>query len=151
MTAIRIGFTSAHVRRYPLSILGPSERGFVRSDWSEHMKRHTRNALTVCLVLTVLFLMNTVCGQALVGSYTVAAGNPGNAFDYRDIGDFFDDLETLGVAGPVTLNVFDTGGAFTSGPSYQLGSAYVGPQGLAGNIVLRPVTGLGATSPLAGR
>jgi hypothetical protein len=54
----------------------------------------------------------------LNGVYTCANGNPGNAFDYPDIGDFFTALENQGVSGPVTLDIYDDGGPFTSTVSY---------------------------------
>jgi hypothetical protein len=80
----------------------------------------------------------------LSGSYTCANGNPGSAFDYGDIGVFFDDLEQYGVVGPVVLNLFDDGGPFTSNPSYQLGADGAINTTQPGD----PVVGLSASNPL---
>lgn len=97
------------------------------------MKRHVLGA----------FLVLAACASplaALNGVYTCANGNPGNAYDYGDIGDFFTALETQGMTGPVTLNIFDDGGVFTSKSSYELG--YWQPlSGLA-------IAGLSAANPL---
>lgn len=57
----------------------------------------------------------------MIGTFTASNGNPGGAYDYGDIGDFFNDLETNGIGGDVTLEVYSDGGAFTSAPSYSLG------------------------------
>lgn len=101
---------------------------------------HTLAAMIMLLALTTALELRC---QALNGTYTVANGNPGNAFDYGDIGTFFDDLETHGVGGAVTLDVFDTGGAFTSTLSFALGV-----DGIGSGSVIRPVSGLSLTSSL---
>ncbi len=71
--------------------------------------------------VTYAFTIEVIPIPMPAGTYTVAAGNPGSAFDYADIGAFFDELEDRGVAGPVVLEVYDDGGPFTSVASYQLG------------------------------
>jgi hypothetical protein len=76
----------------------------------------------VALAVAVTLISSSLASQAMSGTYTCASGNPGGAFDYADIGDFFNHLETRGVAGNVVLEVFDVGGSFTSKPSYQLGA-----------------------------
>jgi hypothetical protein len=81
-----------------------------------------------------------VGAQALSGTYTCANGNPGAAFDYGDIGAFFDDLEDFGVGGPVVLDIYDDGGPFTSAATYQLGAD--------GNSLPDPVVGLSAANTL---
>jgi hypothetical protein len=65
-------------------------------------------------VLLVVVAAWPLCAQGLSGTYTCANGNPGSGFDYPDLGDFFDDLESVGVAGPVVLEVYDDGGPFVS-------------------------------------
>jgi hypothetical protein len=67
-------------------------------------------------------------------------------FDYADIGDFFNNLESHGVSGPVVLDVYDDGGPFTTKRSYALGSDYQYPQ--LPLFVSRPVNGLSASNPL---
>ena len=91
----------------------------------------------------VVALTAPLCAQ-LNGLYTCANGNPGNAFDYGDIGDFFNDLEAQGVNGPVTLDVFDDGGPFTSTASYALGAGDAGGPFFG-------VAGLGGANPLITR
>ncbi|MCB9895346.1 MAG: hypothetical protein H6839_12920 [Planctomycetes bacterium] len=58
---------------------------------------------------------------AFNGVITVANGNPGGAFNYADLGDVFNGLETYGVAGPVSIELYDDGGDFTPTDSYRLG------------------------------
>ncbi len=82
--------------------------------------------------------------QALGGTYTCANGNPGGAFDYADIGDFFNDLEEYGVNAPVVLRIYDDGGPFLSKESYLLGLDGQWP-----TAVLRPVAGLGPANTLS--
>jgi len=72
--------------------------------------------------LAVLALFAPCAHGQLAGFYSCANGNPGTAFDFSDIGVFFDALEAQGVAGPVTLNLFDDGGPFIATTSYALGS-----------------------------
>ncbi len=92
--------------------------------------------LFVCVISPV-----SLNSQPLAGTYTCANGNPGNAFDYGDLGDFFDELEGFGVSGAVTLEVYDDGGVFSSQGSYQLGF-----DGDDSNLIVRPVAGLGASN-----
>ncbi len=100
------------------------------------------------LILTLAILISVgapaVFGQALSGTYTCANGNPGGAFDYADIGDFFDDLENFGLSAHVVLELYDDGGDFTSKESYQLGldgSDLMYP-------ILRPVAGISVANTL---
>src|SRR5690606_19024847 len=77
--------------------------------------------LFAALALAASLLSVSILAQPLGGVYTVANGNPGGAFDYGDIGDFFDDLEDFGVNAAVILELYDDGGPFISKESYQLG------------------------------
>jgi hypothetical protein len=80
----------------------------------------------------------------LNGVYTCANGNPGNVFDYPDIGDFFTALENQGVSGSVTLDIYDDGGPFASKTSYTLGDGTtlgVAGVGLANPLVIRAAAG----------
>ena len=91
----------------------------------------------------VLLLVAALCAPSLLnaqlnGSYACANGNPGNAFDFGDIGTFFNALEVQGVNGPVILNVFDDGGPFVATLSYALGANATTPPGVAA----APVVGL---------
>jgi hypothetical protein len=83
------------------------------------------------IIATVLLAAaaQSLAAQPLSGTFTCANGNPGNAFDYGDIGDFFNDLETFSVRGAVVLDVYDDGGPFTSNWNYQLGANYNPPPG----------------------
>ncbi len=91
------------------------------------------------ILLALVALAQGLSAQALSGTYTIANGNPGSAYDYGDLGGAFDALELNGVSGPVVLELYDVGGPFTSNGSYQLG----------GNIsTLQPVAGLSATNTL---
>jgi hypothetical protein len=76
------------------------------------------------------------------GTYTIANGNPGSAFDYGDLGVVFDYLEAAGMSGPVTLQLYDDGGPFTSTTSYALGCSNT-----IGDVTI-PILGLGAANPL---
>jgi hypothetical protein len=58
----------------------------------------------------------------LSGTITIANGNPGGAFDLADLGEAFDIIESVGLAGPVVLELYDDGGPFISSTSYQLGA-----------------------------
>ncbi|MBX3459820.1 MAG: hypothetical protein KF696_07630 [Planctomycetes bacterium] len=88
---------------------------------------------------TVDTVLSFTIRVGLIGLYTVASNNPGGAFDYGDIGDFFDDLEDFGVAGPVTLEVSDAGGNFTSTASYELGSDAGTPDPVDGNSAVNNI------------
>jgi hypothetical protein len=85
--------------------------------------------LAVLIALAALIALQGVAAVPLAGTYTCANGNPGNAYDYGDIGDFFKDLETRGVSAPVTLEIYDSGGVFTSKPTYRLGTNTAGSTG----------------------
>ncbi|MCA8916899.1 MAG: right-handed parallel beta-helix repeat-containing protein [Planctomycetes bacterium] len=78
---------------------------------------------------------------AFNGTVTVANGNPGSAFGYGDLGNLFDDLEAFGMAGPVIVEVYDDGGAFTSSAKYRVGMTDTG-------TTLAPISGLSATNTL---
>ncbi len=101
------------------------------------------------VILTVLIQLTCIVGaacagaQALAGTYTCANGNPSNAYDYGDIGDFFDDLEEYGISASVTLDVYDDGGHFASNDSYKLGF-----DGDGLNPIARPVLGLNSSHTL---
>ncbi len=100
--------------------------------------------MTRCFLLWVLTAAacTAVAHAQLSGTYTCANGNPGNAFDYGDIGDFFDDLEAVGISGPVVMDVYDDGGPFDAlnKPSYALGRDNLGSP--------MTVPGLSATNTL---
>jgi hypothetical protein len=100
----------------------------------------------------------------MAGSYTISNGNPGGAYDFGDIGDAFDALEKYGISGPVTFDIYDTGGDFTSSASYTLGISAAGTASpIAGSSVAnlitlraaagnRPhITGNGAVAPWSSR
>jgi hypothetical protein len=94
---------------------------------------------TAALALLWVTSAAPLSAQALSGTYTCANGNPGNAYDYGDIGAFFDDLHSYGAAGPVVLEVHDDGGPFVSNASYQLGHD---------GLTRKAVRGLGYHAPL---
>ncbi len=101
-----------------------------------------RSSLAALAAIVLAASAQCISAQALSGTYTCANGNPGSAFDYADIGDFFNDLESFGVGGAVTLDVYDDGGPFTSSPTYQLGADGTSQR------FLRPVAGLSASQTL---
>ncbi|MCA8913103.1 MAG: hypothetical protein KDB82_15490, partial [Planctomycetes bacterium] len=72
------------------------------------------------LVLAATACVGAQLSAQMSGTYTVANGNPNGVFDYGDLGSAFDDLEANGVSGPVTIEVYDDGGAFTSATNYVL-------------------------------
>lgn len=56
-------------------------------------RSYTMNFFSQTAALSVVFIVTSVpLASQLSGLYTIAAGNPGNAFDYGDIGDALDDL-----------------------------------------------------------
>ena len=77
--------------------------------------------------------------QPMAGTFTIANGNPGSAFDYGSLGDVFNLLESSGVSGPVVLELYDDGGSFTSTADYQLG---------ADGSSAQPVAGISSTNTL---
>jgi hypothetical protein len=95
--------------------------------------------------VSIALLAPTIAAQPLSGTYSCANGNPGNAFDYADVGDFFDDLETHGMGGAVILELHDSGGPFQSRLSYMLGADH-NPSGQF--PTLRAVAGLSSVSSL---
>lgn len=98
----------------------------------------------VCIALAGL--ASQVSAQ-LAGTFTCANDNPGSAFDYGDIGAFFDAVETQGLSGPVVLEVYDDGGTFTSTSAYGIGvSATGGTIGITGISAVNTVTVRAATS-----
>ncbi len=100
---------------------------------------------TLTAVVYLACLIGAACAsaQALAGTYTCANGNPGGAFDYADIGGFFNDLEEYGVNAPVVLEVYDDGGTFVSNASYQLGA-----NGNGLSYIPRPVSGISQVNTL---
>jgi hypothetical protein len=96
-------------------------------------------------LIGIALTASAAASQPLSGVYTCANGNPGAAFNYADVGDFFDDIETLGMSGPVTLELYDDGGPFTSKLSYMLGADHNPASQFPTEKV---VAGLGAASPL---
>lgn len=71
----------------------------------------------------------TVTGSAgLSGTLTIANGNPGSAFDFGDIGDAFNAIESFGIGGATTLELYDDGGNFTTTTAYGLGTTAAGAQ-----------------------
>lgn len=90
-------------------------------------------------LLVAMAAATALSAQGLSGTYTIANGNPGSGYDYGDLGTAFDALETQGMAGPVTLELYDVGGPFVSNASYQLG---------ANATTHVPIPGMGATNPL---
>ncbi len=98
----------------------------------------TRFVSILALLATVL--AGTASAQ-LTGTFTCANGNPGSAFDYGDIGAFFDAVEAQGLSGPVVLEVYDDGGAFTSTSAYGIGlNASGGMVGIIGISAINTVT-----------
>lgn len=77
----------------------------------------------------------------LSGIVTVANGNPGNTFDFASIGEIFDVLELSGLSGPLTIQVYDDGGAFVVDETYRLGVE-------GDTLTLLPVNGLSATNTI---
>ncbi|MBK9976140.1 MAG: putative Ig domain-containing protein [Planctomycetes bacterium] len=86
----------------------------------------------------------TVSGNALVpfsGTYVINKAG-GSGVNYTDIGAAFDDLELVGVTGPVIFEIYDDGGAYTTGASYALG---------ADGSTIDDVPGVSATNTLTFR
>jgi len=100
---------------------------------------------TTSRALAALTLTLLACADLpaqLNGIYTCAAGNPGNAFDYGDIGDFITAVNGQGLSGPVTLDVYDDGGPFVSTASYLLGgNGYWSSVGPTRPLTIRAATG----------
>jgi hypothetical protein len=76
---------------------------------------------------------------AMQGTYTIANGNPGSAYDFGDLGAAFNALESVGMTGPVVLELYDVGGPFVSSASYGLG---------ANGTATVPVSGISTTNTL---
>ncbi len=78
---------------------------------------------------------------AFNGTVTVANGNPGGTFHFGSLGAVFDALETVGMGGPLIVEMYDDGGNFAVDDSYRLGV-------VGSTITIVAVNGLSAANTL---
>lgn len=72
---------------------------------------------------TVTGVSVAILTQPMSGTYTVDSAQAVTQTNFTDIGDAFTALETLGVSGPVVIEVFEGSGPYQSKPSYSLGGS----------------------------